>query len=101
MIRATFHKQNGIRTGHVTVCGDRHELATWHRAADGVLLATTDQGVPVTLTAGTPGCGTLSMAGRLWSLRRIVRDGDVVVGEAMEVPRDQWMDAAFGEGWDE
>lgn len=40
MIRATFHRQHGIRTGHITVCGDRHELATWHRSANVLDIAT-------------------------------------------------------------
>jgi hypothetical protein len=99
MIRISLRGEPRHRTGSLRIHDDLHELATWHRAADGVVIATTANGVPITLTSGQPGHGTLSMAGRLWTLSGITRDGDVIAGEAREVPSDQWMDANFGAGW--
>lgn len=101
MIRASFHRANGIRTGTLRLGDDHYTLASWHRAADGVLLATTDAGVEITMTSDGANGGALTMAGRHWWLRDLTRDGDTLTGEAVEGVSDQWMAEAFGEGWGE
>ena len=98
-LRISLRGERSHRTGSLRLGEDLHELASWHRAADGVVLATTALGVALTLTAGEEGCGTLSMAGRLWALRGIARDGDVIAGEAVEVPGDEWLGRVFGVAW--
>jgi hypothetical protein len=94
-IRISLRGDPGLRTGSLRLGDDLHQLATWHRAADGVVLATTDAGQAITYTAGPEGEGTLSMSGRLWTLRECAWDGLVMTGKAFEVPSDQWMAAAF------
>lgn len=99
-IRISLRGPPGQRTGTLRLGDEAHELARWRQAADGLVKAATDTGVDITITSAGDGTGTLSMAGRLWSLAGVARDGDVVTGRAVEVPADRWMEAAFGVGWD-
>jgi hypothetical protein len=84
MIRISLRGAQKFRTGTMALNAERHELASWHLAADGVVIATTDQGVQITMSSDGRGGGTLTMPGRVWSLSGITRDGDVMTGEAVE-----------------
>lgn len=95
-----IHLSTHPRTGTITIHGERFDLATWHRAGEGQMHATTTDGERVTLAAedgeeGIAGSITIgnTLAARIWSIRDGVRDGATLTltGTAYEVPSDQWL----------
>lgn len=80
-------------------------LATWHRAADGMMLATTTDGQRVTLAteaadengwiSGGLTIGNAADAPR-WQLFKCRREGAVLSGHAQVVVPDAYMAAMFG-----
>ena len=98
MIRVTL--STPPRTGTITIHGERFDLVTWHRAGDGLMLATTTDGERVTLATEDGGdeiTGSITIgntpAARIWSIRDGVRDtaARTLTGTAYEVPSNQWL----------
>jgi hypothetical protein len=95
----SLHLSNHPRTGTITIHGERWTLATWHKAAEGQMHATTTDGERVTLATadeddGITGSLTIgnTPAARIWTIKRGVRDGATLTGTAYPVPSDQWLD---------
>lgn len=93
------------RTGTIRLHADTHQLATWHKAADGLMLATTTDGQRVTLATNEPDengwisggltIGNAADAPR-WQLFKCRRDGAVLRGQAQTVVPDAFMAEMFG-----
>jgi hypothetical protein len=94
----TLHLTTNPRAGTITIHGETWTLATWHKAAEGQMHATTTDGERVTLatTDGEDGItGGITIgntpAARIWTIRHGVRNGATLTGTAYPVPSDQWL----------
>ena len=104
-----IHLTTNPRAGAIRIHADTHQLATWHKAADGLMLATTTDGQRVTLATNEPDdngwisggltIGNAADAPR-WQLFKCRKDGAVLAGHAQVVVSDAAMAAMFGvEEW--
>ncbi len=94
-----IHLSTHPRTGTITIHGERFDLATWHRAGEGQMHATTTDGERVTLATADDGdgihggmCIGNTLAARRWTIRDGVRDGATLTGTAYPVPSDEWLE---------
>jgi Lon protease-like protein len=107
MIRISLH--SNPRHCSIRVGDTLHELATWHRAGDGLMLATTTDGQRVTLATEEPDehghiAGALCIGNTVraprWAIHRATKAGAVLTGQAHLVPDDWEMATLFpGCGW--
>jgi len=83
----SLHLSTNPRAGTITIHGERWTLATWHKAAEGQMHATTSDGERVTLAMGEEVSGlTIGNTGsaRRWTIREVVKDGAAFTGVALE-----------------
>jgi hypothetical protein len=83
------------RGGTITIRGERWTLATWHKAGEGQMHATTTDGERVTLAMGEEVSSlTIGNTGsaRRWTIREVVKDGAAFTGVALEAPSDAWLE---------
>lgn len=93
------------RAGTIRIDAATHQLAFWHTAGPGLMLATTTDGQRVTLATevadehgwirGGLTIGNAADAPR-WLLFKCRRDGAVLAGHAQLVPSDAFMAEMFG-----
>lgn len=95
------------RAGTIRLHADTHQLATWHKAADGLMLATTTDGQRVTLATNAPDengwiSGGLTIGNGTdaprWQLFKCRKDRAVLAGHAQVVVSDAAMAEMFGVG---
>ena len=83
------------RTGRITIHGETWNLATWHKAAEGQMHATTTDGERVTLAMDDDHGGITignTLDARRWTIREAVKDGATLEGVALEAPSDAWLE---------
>jgi hypothetical protein len=95
-MRISLRGSPGFRTGTLTIHNERWELASWHRRAAGMVVATTDAGQEVTFTTDGQGGGHISFGGRHWVVRGIAWNDTTMTGEAAEGVSDGAMAEMFG-----
>lgn len=79
------------RAGRITIHGESWTLATWHKAAEGQMHATTTDGERVTLAMDEDSGGITignTLDARRWTIRDAVKDGSTLEGVAFEAPSD-------------
>jgi hypothetical protein len=93
------------RAGTIRIHAATYELATWHNAGQGLMLATTTDGQRVTLATNAPDengwiSGGLTIGNTLdaprWRLFKCRKDGAVLSGHAQVVVSDAAMAEMFG-----
>jgi hypothetical protein len=94
-----LHLSINPRAGTIRIHGETWTLATWHKAAEGQMHATTLDGERVTL-AMDEDSGSLTIGNTLdarrWTIREAVKDGATLEGVALEAPSDAYMADMFG-----
>lgn len=89
-----IHLTTHPRAGQITIHGERWTLATWHKAAEGQMHATTTDGERVTLAMDDDSGGLTignTAAARIWNIRHGVREGATMTATAYPVPSDEWL----------
>jgi hypothetical protein len=82
-----IHLTHQPRGGTITIHGERWTLATWHKAAEGQMHATTTDGERVTLAIGEEVSGLTignTEDARRWTIREVEKNGASFTGVALE-----------------
>ncbi len=82
-----LHLSTNPRAGTICIHGETWILATWHKAAEGQMHATTSDGERVTLAIGEEVSGLTignTLDARRWTIREAVRNGTALEGVALE-----------------
>jgi len=90
-----LHLTTHPRAGTITIHNERWTLATWHKAAEGQMHATTTDGERVTLATGDDVSSLTignDLAARRWTIREVEKDGPTFTGVALEAPSDAWFE---------
>lgn len=89
-----IHLTTNPRAGTITIHGETWTLATWHKAAEGQMHATTTNGERVTLAMVEDSGGLTignTLDARRWTIREAVKDGAAFTGVALEASSDAWL----------
>lgn len=89
------HLTTNPRAGRITIHNETWTLATWHKAGEGQMHATTTDGERVTLAMDEDSGGLTignTLDARRWTIREAVRNGATLDGVALEAPSDAWFE---------
>lgn len=90
-----IHLTTNPRAGTIRIHGETWTLATWHKAAEGQMHATTTDGERVTLAMDDDSGGITignTLDARRWTIREVVKNGASFEGVALEAPSDDWLE---------
>lgn len=82
-----LHLSTNPRSGTIRIHGETWTLATWHKAGEGQMHATTTDGERVTLAMDEDSGGLTignTLDARRWTIREAVKDGATLEGVALE-----------------